>query len=66
MRDAAQEHDAERIRLVARTSQRVPSAPAELLEALVQLRGELMRLQGRPPTSATPDILEARARRASR
>jgi hypothetical protein len=66
MRDAAQEHDAERIRLVARTSQRVPSAPAELLEALVQLRGELMRLQGRPPTSATPNILEARSRRASR
>jgi hypothetical protein len=70
MRDVAQEHDAERIRLVARTSQRVPSAPAELLEALVQLRGELMRLQGRPPTSATPNatpnILEARSRRASR
>jgi hypothetical protein len=66
MRDAAQEHDAEPIRLVARTSQRVPSAPAELLEALAQLRGELMRLQGRPPTSATPTIPEARSRRASR
>jgi hypothetical protein len=65
-RDAAQAHDAERIRLVARTSQRVPSAPVELLEALAQLRGELMRLQGRPPTSVTPNILEARSRRASR
>ena len=65
-RDAAQAQDAERIRLVARTSQRVPSAPAELLEALAQLRGELMRLQGRPPTSATPNIPEARSRRASR
>jgi hypothetical protein len=66
MRDAAQEPDAEPIHLVARTSQRVPSAPAELLEALAQLRGELMRLQGRPPTSATPNIPEARSRRASR
>jgi len=65
-RDAAQAQDAERIRLVARTSQRVPSAPAELLEALAQLRGELMRLHGRPPTSATPNIPEARSRRASR
>ena len=63
--DAAEEHDAERIRLVARTSRRVPSAPAELLEALAQLRGELMRLQGRPLTSATPNIPEARSRRAS-
>jgi hypothetical protein len=66
MRDAAQEHDAERIRLVARTSQRVPPAPAELLAALAQLRGELMRLQARPPTSATPAIPEARSRRAPR
>jgi hypothetical protein len=65
-RDAAQAQNAERIRLVARTSQRVPSAPAELLEALAQLRGELMRLQGRPPTSATPNLPEARSRRASR
>jgi hypothetical protein len=65
-RDAAQAHDAKRIRFVARTSQRVPSAPAELLEALAQLRGELMRLQGRSPTSVTPNILEARSRRASR
>ena len=64
--DAAQAHDAERIRLVARTSQRVPSAPAELLEALAQLRAELMRLQGRLPTSVTPNSPEARSRRASR
>lgn len=66
MRDAAQAQDAERLRLVARTSQRVPSAPAELLEALTQLRGELMRLQEKPPTSATPNSPEARSRRASR
>jgi hypothetical protein len=65
-RDAAQAQDAERLRLVARTSQRVPSAPAELLEALTQLRGELMRLQEKPPTSATPNSPEARSRRASR
>jgi hypothetical protein len=65
-RDAAQAQDAERIRLVARTSQRVPSAPAELLEALAQLRGELMRLQERPPTSANPNSPESRSRRASR
>jgi hypothetical protein len=65
-RDAAQAQDAERIRLVARNSQPVPSAPAELLEALAQLRGELMRLQERPPTSATPNSPEARSRRASR
>jgi hypothetical protein len=62
-RDVAQEHGAERIRPVTRTSQRVPSAPAELLEALAQLRGELMRLQGRPPTSATPNHPEARSGR---
>ena len=66
MRDVAQEHGAERIRLVARTAQRLPSAPAELLEALAQLRGELMRLQGRPPTSATPNNPEARSGRLSR
>lgn len=65
-RDAAQAQDAERLRLVARTSQRVPSAPAELLEALTQLRGELMRLQEKPPTSATPNSPDARSRRASR
>jgi hypothetical protein len=65
-RDAAPEHGAEPIRLVARTSQRVPSAPAELLEALAQLRGELMRLQGRPPTSATPNNPEARSGQLSR
>jgi len=65
-RDAAQAQDAERLRLVARTSQRVPSAPAELLEALTQLRGELMRLQEKPPTSAIPHSPEARSRRASR
>jgi hypothetical protein len=65
-RDAAQAQDAEHLRLVARTSQRVPSAPAELLEALTQLRGELMRLQEKPPTSTTPNSPEARSRRASR
>jgi hypothetical protein len=57
--DAAQEHDAEHVRRVARTSQRVPSAPADLLEALAQLRGELMRLQGRPPTSAAANSPDA-------
>jgi hypothetical protein len=65
-RNAAQEHGAEPIRVVARTSQRVPSASAELLEALAQLRGELIRLQGRPPTSASPHNPEARSGRLSR
>jgi hypothetical protein len=65
-RDVAQEHGAEPIRLVARTSQRVPSAPAELLEALAQLRGELMRLQGRSPSSASPNNPEARSAQLSR
>jgi hypothetical protein len=49
------EPDAERIRLVARTSQHVPSAPAELLETLARLRHELMRLQRKPLTAATPN-----------
>jgi hypothetical protein len=49
------EHDAERIRLVARTSQHVPSAPAELLETLARLRHELLRLQRKPLTAATPN-----------
>jgi hypothetical protein len=57
--DAAQEHDAEHLRRVARTSRRVPSAPADLLAALAQLRGELMRLQGRPPTSAAANSPDA-------
>ncbi len=66
MRHAAQAQDAERIRLVPRTSQRVPLASTELLEALAQLRGELKRLQGRPPTSASSNSPEVRSRRASR
>jgi hypothetical protein len=35
----------------APAARRVPSAAAELLDALAQLRGELMRLQGRATTS---------------
>jgi hypothetical protein len=57
--DAAQEHDLEHIRRLARTSWRVPSAPADLLDALAQLRGDLMRLQGRPPTSAAANSPDA-------
>lgn len=55
-----------RSRLLARTSQRVPSAPADLVEALAQLRRELMRLQRRPPTSAIPENPEVRSGQASR
>ena len=65
-RDLTQEHDAELIRPQARTSRRVPSAPAELLDALAQLRGELMRLQGRPTTSTTANHTEAVSRQAPR
>jgi hypothetical protein len=57
--DAAQEHDSEHIR-------RVPSAPADLLNALAQLRGELMRLQGRPPTSAAANSPDAESGWTSR
>jgi hypothetical protein len=56
------EPDAERIRLVARTSQRVPSAPAELLETLARLRHELMRLQRKPLIAATPNNPEVSSR----
>ena len=59
----AREHNAEPSRLPARTSQRVPAAPAELLDALAQLRGELMRLQARSTTSPTPNHAEAKSRR---
>jgi hypothetical protein len=63
--EAAQEHDAGPSGPLARTSQRMPAAPTELLEALAQLRGELTRLQGRPPTAAAPNHLVARSGRAS-
>jgi hypothetical protein len=66
MADAAHEHDAECLRPMAQTSQRVPSAPAELLEALARLRYELMRLQRKPLTSATPKNPEVRSGRACR
>jgi hypothetical protein len=56
----------QRFRLVARTSQRVPSTPADLVEALAQLRRELMRLQKRPPTSTIPKNPEVRPGHASR
>jgi hypothetical protein len=62
---AAPEHDAGPSGPPARTSQRMPAAPTELLEALAQLRGELMRLQGRPPTAAAPHHLAARSGTAS-
>jgi len=65
-RDRTQEHDAEPIRPQARTFRRVPSAPAELLDALAQLRGELMRLQGRPTTSTTGNHTEVLSRQVSR
>jgi hypothetical protein len=64
-RDLTQEHDAELIRPQARTSRRVPSAPAELLDALAQLRGELMRLQGGPTMSTTANHTEAVSRQVS-
>jgi hypothetical protein len=60
------EHDAEHIRLVARTSQHVPSAPADLLETLARLRRELMRLQRKPLTAATPNNAEVGSGQASR
>jgi hypothetical protein len=63
--EAAQDHDAGPSGLPARTPQRMPAAPTELLEALAQLRGELMRLQGRPPTTVAPNHLAARSRQAS-
>lgn len=65
-RNLAREHDAEPIRLPARTSQRVPAAPAELLDALAQLRGELMRLQARSTTSTPPNHAEAKSKPPSR
>jgi hypothetical protein len=55
-----------RFRLVARTSQRAPSTPADLVEALAQLRRELMRLQRRPHTSTIPEDPEVRSGQASR
>jgi hypothetical protein len=60
------DHDGERIRLLAQTSPRVPSARAELLEALAQLRGELMRLQGRWPTAVPLKASKVRSGRVSR
>jgi hypothetical protein len=45
----------EAIRLQTPTIRRLPSAAAELLDALAQLRGELMRLQGRATTSSSVD-----------
>jgi hypothetical protein len=39
----------------ARMARHMPSAAAELLEALARLRGELMRLQGGSPPSARTD-----------
>jgi hypothetical protein len=65
-REVTPDHGGERSRLLAQTSPRVPSAPAELLEALAQLRGELMRLQGRLPTSAPLNASEVRSGRVSR
>jgi hypothetical protein len=52
--DVTQERAVERIRQLAQTSQHVPSTPVELVEALARLRHELMRLQGKGPTSAAP------------
>jgi hypothetical protein len=59
----AQEHGTAPIRPGGRSSQRLPAAPAELIEALVQLRSELMRLQGGLPTHVTPAHPEAGSRR---
>lgn len=57
---AVPERTAAPVRRVARTSQRGPSAPAELLAALTQLRQELMRLQGRSHILPTPKPPEVR------
>jgi hypothetical protein len=65
-RNHAPEHDAEPVRLPARTSQRVPAAPTELLAALAQLRGELTRLQARSNTFPTPHHVEAKSTPTSR
>ena len=65
-RNHAPEHDAEPVRLPARTSQRVPAAPTELLDALAQLRGELTRLQARSNTFPTPHHVEAKSTPTSR
>jgi hypothetical protein len=65
-RNHTEEHDAEPSRPQARASRRMPSAAAELLDALAQLRGELMRLQGRPTTPTTAEHAETLLRQASR
>jgi hypothetical protein len=65
MRAGAPGRTAARTRVVAPPSQRLPSAPAGLVEALAQLRHELMRLQGRLPTSTTDNSSEAGSGRAA-
>jgi hypothetical protein len=62
MRHVTAAHGGEPLGLRARSSQRLPSAPAELLEALALLRGELMRLQGRWPSSPPVAAPEAGSR----
>jgi hypothetical protein len=64
-RDLTHEHDAEHTRPWARTSRHVLSARGELLDALAQLRGELMQLQGRPSPSSTANCTEALSRQKS-
>jgi hypothetical protein len=53
--DKTREHAAEHTHVVARMSQARPSAPAEVIEALGNLRRELMRLQRMLPSSTAPD-----------
>jgi hypothetical protein len=52
--DATQERAAEHTRVVARISHAKPSAPAEVVEALRNLRRELIRQQRLRPPSANP------------
>jgi len=61
-----EEHDAEPLLPQVRTSGSGLSAPAELLVALAQLRGELMRLQGRSAQSTISNRTGALSRQASR
>jgi hypothetical protein len=64
--DLTQEPAGEPIRPQLRTSRCAPSAPIELLEALAQLRGALMRLQGKPTMSTTANQTPAVSKQAPR